>query len=332
MRVLCCLLIIGTIFSGAGVAAGDIYSLIVGGELDLAEDSLASLPSTALRNGNMLYYASMIETDADKSAALMEAALSSSVSAIHREKIQFLLAQYYFLKGDHAHLSKIVTDYLSMWETGRHRSQMQRLSTRLDEVSGQLASAARQADRYLVLFDYGAAEQWGQIDKARIMALRNDKSNADDLLLRMSRQKQGPGVAVALYQLAREAISDRRVDDAAKYYDLLRDGFPSAVGLDALTEMMVGLSSSDATDNTAVEVSGASYSVQVGVFSVKSNADRLAAEMASYGHAVDIDLKQISAKNYYVVMVGHFNDIESARAFKATAERDRGETFQVVTR
>jgi tetratricopeptide (TPR) repeat protein len=332
MRVLYCLLIMGLSLYGSRASATDIYTLIVSGQLDLAEDSLAKLPSTALRDGNMLYYASMIETDAGKSAALMEAALGSSVSAIHREKIHYLLAQYYFLRGDYARLGEIVTEYMSLWETGRHRPQMQRLSTQLDEQAGQYESAARQADRYLKLFDYGATEQWGKVDKARITAKRNQKSKAHDLWRRLSRQKDGPGVAIALYQLTRQAIAERRIDDAVRYYDLLREGFPAAVGVDALGELMIGLSASEASDNAAEKITGTFYSVQVGVFSVKANADGLAADFSSYGHKVDIVRKQISSNKYYVVLVGRFDNFEAARAFKARAGNDRGETFQVVTR
>jgi len=280
----------------------------------------------------MLYYAGLIESDAAKSTDLMAAALRSSVSAIHREKIYYLLAQYYLLKEDYTRLGSTVAEYLSLWETGRHRSEMQRFSVIVGEATGNEKSALRQAERYLAHFDDGDLEQWGLVDKARVLGGDNQGAAAGRLLERLSRKKKGPGVAIALYQLARQAIQARRIDDAVFYYNLLREGYPSAVGIDALSEMMCGLSSPDARDNTAEKITGTYYSVQVGVFSVKANAERLADDFKQYGHQVEIERKKISTNNYYVVLVGHFPDYESARAFKLQAERDRGETLQVIAR
>ena len=99
-----------------------------------------------------------------------------------------------------------------------------------------------------------------------------------------------------------------------------------------MSEMMYGLSSPDAKDNTAEKLTGTYYSVQVGVFSVRANAERQSTAFEHYGHKVEIDRKKISSNNYFVVFVGRFSDYESARAFKLRAEQDRGEILQVVAR
>lgn len=327
--------------------AESIYGLITRGDLERAEDSLASLSSTELRDGNMLFYASLIETDAEKSADLMQAALRSSVSPIHREEIYNLLAEYYYLKGDYDRLRGVLLDYLTVWESGRHRRYMMRLATLVDELTGAHNAARRQAERYLMHYPEGDEAQWGLIDKARIMAESGEDVAADDILRKLSHNAEGPGVPMALTLLAQQAIADGHGEDALFYYNLLRDGYPAAVGLDALTEQLSGLPAGRRTSSPASPVEppdatsedsgteptgGPVYSVRVGVFSVPENARRQADRFAESGRAVDIVNRTISGNDYRVVLVGQFADYQSAAAFKHQLEQEHNEVYLVVTR
>lgn len=329
------------------VQAESIYGLISKGEIERVEDSLSKLPSSALRDGNMLFYASLIETDAEKSADLMRAALRSSVSPIHREEIYNLLAEYYYLKGDFAELREILLDYLTLWESGRHRRHMMRLATLVDERTDAIDAATRQAERYLMHYPEDDEAQWGLIDKARLMAASGEKVKADEILRRLSRNADGPGVPMALTLLAQQAIGAGQGENALFYYNLLRDGYPAAVGLDALTEQLSGLPADRSSamqpdgseppeqsspDETEQPSSGLVYSVRVGVFSVPDNARRQADKFAHYGRSVDVVNRTISGSSYRVVLVGQFPDYHSAAAFKHKLEQEHNEVYLVVTR
>ena len=149
---------------------------------------------------------------------------------------------------------------------------------------------------------------------------------------KLSREKTGPGGAQALYLLALDAIDQGRTDDAVLYYNLLREGFPSAVGLDALVERMTSLSTLDAHDNTAEKLTGTFYSIQVGVFKIEANSRKQKSLFEDYGKQVDTKFKIISNIKYYVVYVGHFSDYELAVQFKRKLEADHNEVVQVVAR
>ena len=114
------------------------------------------------------------------------------------------------------------------------------------------------------------------------------KIAARKLLRELSREDGGPGVPTALYLLAEDAIETRKTDDAVFFYNLLREGYPSAVGLGALIEAMTGMSTPDAANTQAEEITGTYYSVKVGVFSVEENAKKLAEEFRQYGKPVDV--------------------------------------------
>jgi tetratricopeptide (TPR) repeat protein len=309
----------------------DIYSLIAYGRLEEARQALSEYATAAVRDGDILFYQSLLEPDAAAAAQLMEASLKASVSPRYQEEIHYRLAQYYFLAKDYDKLGRVLLDYYSLWETGKYHAEMLRLSALLDESQGQFEAALKQSDRYLVTYTSDDCQQLGQIDKARIMKANHKSIGSLKTLRSLARQRDGVAIPEALYLLGVEAAEKNRVDDAVFYYNLLREGYPSAVGLDHLAELMGGLSAPP-TDNTAEKITGTYYTVKVGVFSVKDNAEKQADNFRRYDRKIEIKDKTISGKKYHVVYVGRFQDYQSALAFKEQLEATHGEPFQVVTR
>ena len=152
------------------------------------------------------------------------------------------------------------------------------------------------------------------------------------ILRSLSREKSGEAVPLALYLLGVDAIERKRPDDAVFFYNLLREAYPSAVGLDDLVEQLGGLSDQVSTDGRAEAITGTYYSIQVGVFSSRGNARRQADKFKAYDHKIDIKPKTISGKKYRVVYVGRFDSYEAARQFKSQLETTHGEAYQVVAR
>ena len=85
-------------------------------------------------------------------------------------------------------------------------------------------------------------------------------------------------------------------------------------------------------DQVAERITGTTYSVQVGVFSVGDNARNFAGRLKKYGEPVEINEKMISGKKYYVVYAGRFLSSEKAMAFKTRLESSEKEAFQVIAR
>ncbi len=332
MKKLLTFLVCTLLALAAPTAAESIYSMIRSGKLQEATDSLSSSSTASLRDGNRLFYFSLLESDGAKSAQLMEASLQASVAPIFREEIYYRLAQYYFARGDIERLARNVRDYRSMWENGRYISEMLRFSVFVDQSSGAFEAAVRQVDRYLLMFSEGDASQLGVIDKARVMMNFNKRVGSDKLLRKLAREKQGIGLPQALYLLGLEALRTKRTDDAVFYYNLLREGYPSAVGLDALIDKMMDVSTSASADDAAARLTGTFYCVQVGVFSEKENADKQAEVFKAYDKKVEIKTKTISGVKYRVVYVGRFQSYEDAVSFKKRIESNHDEVYQVVAR
>jgi len=332
MKCLVTITILAVVVAGWSPAdAESIYSLILKGDLGEARDSLSQIATASTRNGDVLFYQSLLEDDADQSARLMQSALNASVTARYQEEIYYRLAQYHLLKANRRDLVEILADYNSRWETGKYHAEMLRLSALLDETNGDFESALSQCDRYLVSYTSRDEQQWGQVDKARIMQSNKKGIGSSQTLRRLSRAKSGAGIPLALYLLGVEATKNRRTDDAVFYYNLLREGYPAAIGLDDLVDRLSGLSVSSSEDNTAERLTGTYYTVKVGVFSESSNASRFADDLKRYDRKVEIRKRTISDREYRVVYVGRFQDYEKAAAFKLQLETDFCETFQVVT-
>jgi tetratricopeptide (TPR) repeat protein len=316
----------------AGIRAESIYSLITEGQLKKATDSLSRLTTASSRNGDILFFQSLVEQDGIKSAQLMQAALHASVSPEYLEEIYFRLAGYYLINDDYDNLSRIVNDYNTRWNEGRYTREFMRYSVLIDQANKNYDAALRQTDRYLVKWSKGHDAQLGELDKARIL-LANDKTiGAVKVLKSLSREKDGPGIAQALYLLTRDAIEKRRTDDAVFYYNLLREAYPSSVGLDELIEKIGGIERNSYAENTAEKLTGTYYTVKVGVFTSRGNAKKMAEMFESYNRKIDIETKTISGKKYEVVYVGRFDNYEEAFQFKTQLEATHSEVFQVVAR
>jgi tetratricopeptide (TPR) repeat protein len=325
MRAILIALSILILLISSDVCGADIYALISSGRLDEAREARFNLSTAAQRDGNNLFFQSLLEPDAGRSAQLKQAALKASVAGLYQEQIYYGLAQYYLAIDDYPKLNEIIGQYLSKFEKGRHRAEALRLSMLTDEKAGQYESAIRQADRFALRYSDGDAEQWGHIDKARQMFAHKKSIGARNLLKRASKAKSGVGVPQALYMLAVDAIKRKRIDDAVFYYNILREGYPHAIGLDALIDKMSHLPSTGTRESGADRRTGTFYSVQVGVFSDNGNAKRQAKIFEKYDHKVEIKSKE-------VVYVGRFDSYDAAFAFKRTLESAHAEIYQVVAR
>jgi hypothetical protein len=209
---------------------------------------------------------------------------------------------------------------------------MTRYSVIINERNKQYNTAIKNIDRYLLEYNRGDDRQWGMVDKARVMKKFNKTVATYRLLRSLSRENTGPGIPQALYMLTSNAIDNRKTDDAVFFYNLMREGYPSAIGLDATIDRLGLLSTSSDKDDTAEKLTGIYYSVKVGVFSVKDNAKRLAGEFQKYDKKVDIKKKNISGNTYHVVYVGHFTTYDTAYRFKQMLEQNHNEVFQVIAR
>ncbi|MFQ5498119.1 MAG: SPOR domain-containing protein [Candidatus Zixiibacteriota bacterium] len=329
-----CLRLVCTILAAASVSqAKDIYELIQGGHIDEAREQLSKLSSASQRNGDNLFLQSLLEPDAEKSAGLSRAALNAAVSPQYEQEVVFRLAQYSAARGNYTKLGELAGDYRRRWEDGKYLSDMLRYAALSLEKQDRRSQAVANIERHARYFPNGDKAQYGFIDMARIQLSKGRSDRASKTLIELSRRKEGPGVSQALYLLTMQEARRKNLDRAVFYFNLLREGYPFAVGISSLVDRLSDLSSSAEPDLAAERRTGTFYSVQVGVFSKKGNAKKWADLFKkAYEHRVDIGSKTISEKKYHVVFVGRLASYAEASQLKLKLEINHDQTFQVVAR
>lgn len=317
------------LFGGAG--ASEILRLIKAGQLDKARSMISESVTAVRRDGNLLFYQALLEPDGGKSYQFLEASFKADLSPLYMEDYVYQMALYFLAEANYDKLASTSETYLQHWENGAYRTEILRLGAfaykkleNVDKAALFLKRVARENDGKL----YG---NLANLAKAYQLYSEKKYINAQKICRKLRTVEYDEAVVPALYMLSFYSLEQRRTDDAILYYNILRERFPKAVGLDDLVDMFGNLQQKP-TGRSAEEITGTKYSVQAGVFSIKKNANKMADRLKAYGQKVEIKRKKISDKNYYVVYVGRFTSMDEAMAFKNSLEQSENEAFHVVAR
>lgn len=325
------IILLGLFILLSSVAASPIDDMIKRGRIEEARQEIDRLSTASLRNGNLLHFQALIEQDGEFSFKFLEAAVGAGLSPEFLEENSLMMVLYYLADTDYNRLERTASAYLQWWENGRYRSEM----LKLEAFANQRLNKAERANRLLgnlINENEGTASSaGGLLDRATTLYDKEVYIQAQNICRRLANGHFDNVIAPALYMLSYYAIEQNRIDDAILYYNLLKEGYPHAIGLDDLVDKFTGIESKD-KNQTAEEITGTFYSVQVGVFSVRDNARALSKAMKKYGKKVEMKKKKILDKNYFVVFVGRFKSVDETIAFKAILEKSENEAFQVVAR
>jgi len=323
-------LIILASVSALPVNSETIMELIETGRLEEAREEIGRQTTAVRRDGDLLYYQALLEPDGDTSYQFLEAAVRAGMNPEYLEVNTYLMAQYYLTKENYQKVASATAAYLQRWENGEYRPHMLRMAA-LSKIKMNNEEGAKKYIKSLVNENsgevYGAL---GEIDEASELYRQKKYIEAQNICRRLANSSYDEAVVPALYMLSYYSIEQKRIDDAILYYNLLREGYPNAIGLDDLVDRFTRIDRK--SDQSAEDIAGMVYSVQTGVFAEKDNAQRMAKRMKQYGEKVDIKEKNISGKKYYVVYVGRFKTSEQALALKTRLEASENEAYQVVAR
>ncbi len=315
----------------SSVLSSPIDDMIKKGRIEEARQEIDRLSTASLRNGNLLHFQALIEEDGESSFKFLEAAAGAGLSPEFLEENTYKMALYYLTDGDYKKMETTAAAYLQWWENGSYRSDMLRAEAYANQNGNDKERANRLLGNLINENEGTPIGAIGLLDRAVSLYDKKVYIQAQKICRQLANSRYEDVVAPALYMLSYYSIEQNRTDDAILYYNLLKEGYPNAIGLDDLVDRFTGIERKD-KNQTAEEITGTFYSVQVGVFSVRENARASSKAMKKYGKKVDIEDKKISDKNYYVVYVGRFKSTDEAIGFKAILEKSENEAYQVVAR
>lgn len=325
------ILLLFLLLTSHSLSATEIIDLIKRGETDEARRKIAELSTAVRRDGTLLYYQALLEPDGQKSLQFLQAAFKAGISPRFLEEDIYLMVQYYLAEGNFEKVASTSEAYLQQWEAGQYRSEVLRLAALAFQKINQPEKSQKYLKRLIRENPDAQPGFAGQLDEAVGLYRNENYIKAQNICRKLRNVKYDGVVSPALYMLSLYSIEQKRIDDAILYYNLLKEGYPYAIGLDDLVDRFSRFEKR-ADDQRAERMTGTVYSVQVGVFSVKDNAKKLAGRLKQYGEPTEISDRVISGKKYYVVYVGRFLSSEEAMVFKARLELSENEAFQVVAR
>lgn len=325
------LLLLAVLGVASVTGAADIIELINSGDLTQARLELNRQVSASRRDGLLILGQALLETEGQKISQLLERASQAGVPPERAEYYYKTKAYLLLADGNFEGLLQVTEEYLGIWEAGQYREQMMFLRALAVEKNGDKASASKLKEQ--IIKEGASAQLSNQVRLSQSIELLAKKKfgEAQNFCRRIIKSKDEEFSAAAMYLMASAAIEIRRVDDAIHYYNLLKESYPRAIGLEELADRFESFEPRSA-DQKAETLTGTVYSLQTGVFSQKVNAEALAERMKKYKAPVEIVGRTISGRKYYVVYVGRFRSTDKAMEFRARLEDEEKETYQVVAR
>lgn len=163
---------------------------------------------------------------------------------------------------------------------------------------------------------------WGVYGKAQCALLQNDTAEALRLMRKAAAMEKHPASAPALLLLGGLSDAYRKPEDAYRYLAMYREVYPH--GLVPFVEQSVAI------DDRADVMAGLEYTVQVGVFGDRANAERQRQQFAKLKYPISLKGKTIAGQHYTAVWVGKFKSRDDAQRLRRELEVKFDDTFRVV--
>ena len=222
--------------------------------------------------------------------------------------------------GDAQGLLHAATYLADSLATNEHLFESQYLLAQGEFLAGQMEGAASRMDwlsrhgeqpwRGLAL--YGQAQ----------VALPADTTEAVRLLKLCGRMSNHRSVAPALLQLGQIYQAQGDAEQAIRYLSMYREAYPQGI----LPIVEASASSSTRAD----QVAGIYYTIQVGVFSDRTNALSQKERFEELGLKVTLQTKNVAGNRYTAVWVGRFSSREKAQERRRELEIRFDDTYRVL--
>lgn len=305
-----------------------IYLSFQYGDVERAKQLFDQLPPTTTRDGNRIFLSALFEPDGKEVRNLLKAALQAGLDDKYRAEAAFRLVLLADAGGGNEETILQAKDFLGRWRADCHRGQI--LALLATHTTGE------ERDRFLDLLTKDSAvyySRYARIIMANDAFKKGHYKTASSLCRQITKSSDNGLTPIALMMLSRIAIKNNDAEQALLNYNMLNEGFPHAIGGEDLVEALKQVSEKKQDVEptvTTVTTPKTSYTIQIGVFSIKGNADKMAARIKAYGYSTVIKKQILSNKTYYVVRAGKFASLREAQTAKKKLEQGEREVFKVV--
>jgi len=171
---------------------------------------------------------------------------------------------------------------------------------------------------------------WGVLGKASVKASKGENREARSGL-RPLISAGGEVSALAVYNRSYFAARSGDRQNALLGFNLLDERFGNFIGSSELRDLIL-TGTSEMSSGEAERLTDLTYTVEMGIFRDKTEADRLSGKLRAAQYSVEEKSEIIGDRKYWIVRVGIFRSQKSAMEFKDRLESQIPGTYRVVIR
>lgn len=303
------------------------------GRLDDAKRVLLNQAHRLTEEPEMLFYLGRVEERGDLSGRYFRSITDRCPDWEGSAQAGLLLCKYEFCRG--MNLSAIE-------QAGVYGESLAQNQTAPEFlwVSGCSFLAMDQADSALLKFEQilrcfpgSSWAQWAQLGRGDCFLAGEEFDPAvAEYQQVLDAYKYSQAFPFALSGLARSFARLGDPERALLYRNLLKERYPRSAESVRQPVEAERPAEGIAEPDRAERLAGVRYTVQLGVFGQKENAQRLRSQFEKQGYSVKVKSKLIGGKRYNVVQLGSFVSYQEASELKRKLESQTGESYRVVIR
>jgi tetratricopeptide (TPR) repeat protein len=300
------------------------------GDFKSAQEELRSYLEANPSDYEALYYAGKLERDAEKSVEYFKKIWKNS-SNVKREESALELCLYYQAEGLSDSLLSLCSDFKKSFPHSSLLPQMLWLESKTYFSDGRTDQALKGFKNIVDLYPLSFWSALAQLGRGEVYFSRGslDKSikEYNKVLDEYAETEAFPLALAGIYRLF-ERSGDK--NKSILYLNLYKEKFPE--GIDSESQILAEDVVPENRSADAEKLTGTNYTVQIGVFSNKVNADKVVKELKSRGYKPEQNYKTIQTKKYIAVRVGSFDSLSEAQKLRERLEKEMGEVYTIVIR
>lgn len=297
------------------------------GDFESAREISRTYLESHPRDNEALYYAGKLEEEPESSLEYYKKIWNGS-SRIKKEESALELCYFYQAKGLSDSILELCSNFKNIFPQSSYLPQILWIESQAFFSSGKIKQALNGFKHIVEEYPYSSWAAWAQLGRGDIYFSRGENEKSIKEYKRvLDRYADSEAFPLALSGIYRVFEKSGEKDKAILYLNLYKEKFPQGIDLESevLSEEIKDL-------GRAEKLTGTKYTVQIGVFAAKENADRMVEKLKSRGYFPERSYKYIQNKKYYVIQVGSFNSLSEAQKFKEELEKEEGEVYRIVIR
>ncbi len=327
---LACLLVRTPLLAQEPLKNGEVLrQLVAAGKIAELRETLEGVDNDPKATSAELCALAQISVNGSLAGNLFSRALATATGE-EKEFVYLRLAQFQVAKGDLARANETIAKYFTEFPTGVQAATLTRLKTFLAEKRNDFIGARKSVENLLKSRSTQATSDWANVTLARYQLRdKETRKSAREKLFSYATTATNEAAPQAQYLLARDQVENGDRDRATLNYNILHEAYPNAVGLMDLSRSISALAGGEVKSS---ESAGAFYSIQVGVYADKKNANKQKNRYKDLSEPIDVVKRNLDGRETFAVYIGAFRTLEAARAFKLSLERGATEPYSIVAR